>query len=95
MKPHRDEDWIDYIKSLRCAGCGTNAKPRRPHHIRRFSRNAGTSIIPADYHCIPLCDDCHESVHHGYGDLWPQIMEAWLPLLIRYLENTLSIEEAF
>ena len=80
----RDDAWREYIRSLRCCLCGTNRKPRRPHHVRRFTDKKGTGLTPPDYHCVPMCDACHESVHRGYGDRWPAVMEAWLPLMIRY-----------
>ena len=55
------------------------------------------SMKAPDYHAIPLCDICHASIPHtgGYGDLWPQIMEAWLPLMAYCIENILSLDEEF
>ena len=92
--PDRDPEWLDYIRSLRCVLCGTNRKERIPHHVRRFSQTQGTSKKPKDCHAIPMCWICHASVPHteGYGDRWPQIMEAWIPLLLRYMEHRHSVE---
>lgn len=97
MTPERDPAWLDHIRSLRCVLCGTNARPRIPHHVRRFSRTQGTSKRPPDYHCIPMCAICHAGIPHtsGYGELWPQVMEAWIPLILEYFARRMSAEEGF
>jgi len=95
MSAEQVQGWLDYVRSLRCCLCGTDAKPRRAHHIRRFSRTGGTSKKPPDYHAVPLCDICHRGVHNGYGVVWEDVMEAWIPLLIEYFKRAMSTERQF
>jgi hypothetical protein len=60
-KPVRsvDEDFLEFVRSQACVGCG-GAAPNDPDHLS--TRGARGS----DRTCVPLCRSCHTE-RHSYG----------------------------
>lgn len=53
---------IERIKSMPCIVCGHPA-PSAAHHVKQDSA----------WHCIPLCEDCHQGPQngiHGRKSMW-------------------------
>jgi len=69
-KPARDRQYLKWIKSLWCLGCGRNWNIDPAH-----TGPHGVSQKASDYSCIPLCRDCHRAydraphafaINHGW-----------------------------
>lgn len=73
--PERDEDYLNYIRSLPCICCGIQHRSEA-HHIRD-TRTAGVAIKSPDWYAVPLCHNCHMKVAHGTG--WKESM-GWIPI---------------
>lgn len=73
--PERDEDYLNYIRSLPCICCGIQHRSEA-HHIRD-TRTAGIAIKSPDWYTVPLCHNCHLGIAHGTG--WKESM-GWIPL---------------
>lgn len=73
--PERDENYLNYIRSLPCICCGIQHRSEA-HHIRD-TRTAGTAIKSPDWYAVPLCHQCHMLVAHGEG--FKNSMK-WIPL---------------
>lgn len=52
--------WLKWVKSQQCCGCGSSADD--PHHIIGHSQG-GMGTKAHDLFTIPLCRDCHNSLH--------------------------------
>lgn len=52
--------WLKWVKSQQCCGCGSSADD--PHHIIGHSQG-GMGTKAHDLSTIPLCRDCHNSLH--------------------------------
>lgn len=53
--------YMDWVKGLTCVGCNRPADD--PHHpTGQGFRGMGTKV--PDYWVIPLCRQCHDSLHH-------------------------------
>lgn len=63
--PHRDEDYLKFLRSRPCSFC---ANPAEPHHgIRSLAglSPAGMAQKGSDYVAIPVCRSCHTKIHEG------------------------------
>ncbi|WP_145502043.1 DUF968 domain-containing protein [Yersinia similis] len=52
--------WLKWVKSQQCCGCGSSADD--PHHIIGHLQG-GMGTKAHDLFTIPLCRDCHNSLH--------------------------------
>lgn len=73
--PERNEDYLNYIRTLPCICCGIQHRSEA-HHIRD-TRTAGVAIKSPDWYAIPLCHNCHLGIAHGTG--FKKAME-WIPM---------------
>lgn len=73
--PERDEDYLNYVRSLPCMCCGVQHRSEA-HHLKD-NRLGGISQKSPDWSAMPLCHDCHLGIAHGSG--WKDCMK-WLPL---------------
>ena len=98
--PHRDEAWLDYIRSLRCTLCG-RAGRSQAHHVN-LPGTSGMSQKPPDYQAIPMCPECHSRDHTTYSLEEKQLVtEAVAVPIVEYftrmksVARILGLEEAF
>lgn len=63
--PERDNDYLNYVRSLPCIICGKQHRSDA-HHLRDI-RTAGMAIKSPDWTALPLCHDCHMQIAHGTG----------------------------
>jgi len=62
VKPYRNRNYLDFIKTLPCCGCGSPADD--PHHIISVGLGGGMGTKPSDFpYAIPLCRPCHTLLH--------------------------------
>ena len=73
--PERNENYLNYIRSLPCVCCGVQHRSDA-HHLKD-NRLGGISQKSPDWTALPLCHECHMTVAHGEG--WKKAME-WIPL---------------
>lgn len=59
-KPLRSKDYLAYIRTLPCDGCGTD-QGVQAHHISR----AGMGLKCDDFMTVPTCRKCHGEIHSG------------------------------
>lgn len=57
-KPARNDEYLEYIRSLPCCVCVTGT-PVEPHHME----GGGVGQKGSDYSCIPLCTQHHRELH--------------------------------
>ena len=71
----RDQDYLDWLKTLKCAICDRPKYANRdivPAHQSVSGR--GTSIKGSDYEALPLCTFCHdEEGQYGVETTWQGI----------------------
>lgn len=65
----KDEDHLDFIRSLRCASCGNNTSVEAAHlragNLKYGKRPTGMAEKPSDQWVTPLCSLCHREQHDG------------------------------
>lgn len=60
--PLRDAQYLAYVRTLPCCGCGFHGEQQAHHAIgQRYS-----SAKASDLHTLPLCPDCHRLLHAGW-----------------------------
>ncbi len=65
---HRDEDYLDYIRSLPCVICMNKSIA---HHESGLGDSGGMSLKCTDYYAINLCTFCHaERDRVGFSSFW-------------------------
>ncbi len=79
--------YLDYIRSQPCLCFAP--PPSEPHHVKLL-KGGGMALKPTDYHCIPVCRDCHENIHRAgearyFGEVY--ILNSIIRFLTNYLEN--------
>ena len=60
--PARDVQYLNWIRSLRCAACGREPRSEAAH----VGRDGGKGIKASDYSVIPLCHRCHRTGTYSY-----------------------------
>src|SRR5690348_16186955 len=60
--PARSWKYRAWVRSLPCAGCGSNYSVEAAH----TGSDGGASMKASDYSCIPLCTDCHTMAPDSY-----------------------------
>lgn len=63
--PERDNEYLDYIRSLPCIICGLQHHSDA-HHLKD-NRLCGISEKAPDWAAMPLCHTCHICIAHGTG----------------------------
>lgn len=59
--PARDAQYLNWIRSLRCAACGREPRSEAAHVGRAAMRQKCS-----DYETIPLCHQCHRTGIYSY-----------------------------
>lgn len=88
-----DRRYMDWVKTLPCCGCGAPADD--PHHITSVGLKGTGTKVP-DYLVVPVCRDCHDSIHHN-ADRWEaangeQLYHAAMTMLQALYEGRLRFE---
>ncbi|MFC1567334.1 hypothetical protein ACFL3R_00670 [Thermodesulfobacteriota bacterium] len=96
---HRDEDYLNYIRTLPCTYCMSvpiEDKPNHPHH-EPLGDSGGYGLKSSDYFTVPLCGTCHSTVHLcGAETFWEgfDIKRVIIDLMSSYISTRLCVKEA-
>jgi hypothetical protein len=73
--PARDEDYLDYIRSLPCCVCVTGT-PVHPHHME----SGGVGCKGSDHSCVPMCANHHREFHDMGADTFQynKLINLWM-----------------
>jgi hypothetical protein len=69
--PTRDRRYLDWIRTLPCAACGSRYRIEAAH----TGSDGGMSQKPSDHSCVPLCGDCHTAGRSAYHRIGKQEFE--------------------
>lgn len=86
MKPSRNADYLEFIRSFPCISCGNSETVA--HHIRKPGDGIGQK--PPDTRTLPLCHTCHIEEHNGKQIITEHeeqlMLDIYIPLYIGTLK---------
>ena len=62
-----DKDYLKFVSELPCVSCGVKDGTVVPHHLkgRGMPLSGGAGYKASDIFTMPLCFECHQSMHSG------------------------------
>ena len=79
-------DYLDWVRTLDCAVCCVRG-PSEAHHLKGDFHQSGIGIKSPDHLAMPVCRNCHASIHMAVEGWKETQREALIRTLIQAFED--------